>query len=423
MTNTMHARQQTFQEPVTAPLGRGDRPLPDETSEEAPALDILGLSEADPYPQYAWLRDTSAVSQGPNGVWLVTRHADCMDVLRDTNGHFLTHAPCGDNFVIGRDAVHRQCGDDHARMRAALAPLFSRAAFEALRPAIERNAKALVHAFTSAEGCDIAKVALLLSVRTISEIIGIPADQVHMWLNACVPVAKLMSNVEIDATEHDRLRKEANDYAELVRRFIDNIDQKGATVHPVSPLLALEREGALSRNELIDNLAFLFVAGFVTTARSICNTVAGVALTRQLWDECVRDRTAIEWTVKELLRHDPAAHGAVRYASRDLDFHGKRIRRGEQIVLLLGSANRDPLVFDSPDRLDIRRKGAASLGFGAGMHACVGRAIATLEVQAVLAAVIDSLPRAVVDEKRSRRQQNGIVHGYVALWLHESSHG
>lgn len=379
---------------------------------------ILSDSEIDAYPYYSALRTEAPVFRDASGMWFVAAHEQVMQVLRNADGVFDTK-PSEEAYACMPRAIYRQSGETLKRLRTVFSSYFGPAAINALRPTIELDAATLIRTSTTAEGCNVSHVAWTLAIGTLRKIIGIAPADLDAWLNAATPVARLMRGVHPDRAEQERLVGQADAFTLLVRRFVDGIERHGPDTHPIRQLLAAEGTDLISRDEIVDNLIFLFIVGFGTTARSIANTVAGIALADGLWSTCAEERDLVPKVVKELLRYDGAAQGAVRHATRDVELGGKLIRRGERLLLLLGAANRDPQAFLEPDHIDLDRPSGAHVAFGAGAHACIGRALATVEVEIALGALLDAMPRAAVDLAKIRRQHQGLVAGYAQLWLRQ----
>jgi cytochrome P450 len=234
---------------------------------------------------------------------------------------------------------------------------------------------------------------------------------------ACAPAARSIAAPQLDPGSRDALKPGVDEFAALVRDFIDEVERDAMPQHPLRGLLQLQAQHVLSRVELVDNVAFMFIAGFATTTRAIGNTVVQLLRHRWLWDACGADRSIVPKAIREMLRLDGVAHGVVRYARHDIELGGHLIRRGDEVMLLLASANHDAHVFPEPQKVELSRPSAANLAFGAGAHACIGRMVAMLEIEAVVRAMLDTMPHVTLVEQRTRWQQHGLVQGYAQIWL------
>jgi len=380
---------------------------------------ILGKTDGDPYPIYAALQSRASVLSDvfSTCTWLVTTHAEVDAVLRDAGRNYQTQPP-GGGYVCARHAVHQRDGDDHKRLRSAILPLVSRVSTDAFRESVRKDARELVEPYASMQRFSLSGVALALPVRTICRLLGIPREDAGAWAADCAAAASLIADPRLSDTQRGALAGEAKYFTQRVRCFVEDVERLAPAEHPVRTLLAYETAGMISRSELIDNLLFLFIAAFATTARAIGNVVAGMLQQDHWWHTCIEDRRRLQQVVKEWMRFDGVAHGVVRYARCDTQLGGQYIRRGDRLLLLLAAANRDPREFVCPEAIRPDREGARSMAFGAGMHVCVGRSLAMLEIEAVLLALFDKIPRLILDEQASKRCQNGLVHGYEEVWLH-----
>jgi cytochrome P450 len=180
----------------------------------------------------------------------------------------------------------------------------------------------------------------------------------------------------------------------------------------ISRLIEAESEGArLSEDELVTTCILLLNAGHEATVHAIGNGVKALLEGPGLLGLEIDDALA-----DELLRFDPPLHLFTRYALQDVELEGVRLRQGDRIGLLLGAANRDPLVFPGPGRLDPRRAPNPHVAFGAGIHFCVGAPLARLEMRVALTALRRRLPKLRLTRAPKYRDTYHF-HGLEALWV------
>ena len=192
--------------------------------------------------------------------------------------------------------------------------------------------------------------------------------------------------------------------------------EQPARVEPVGARRAMDRETA------IDNIRNLLIAGHETTVNLISS---GVLALLQHPEQLQRLRArpegpAMKSAVEELLRFTcPVEHATERYAAEDLVLHGTRVRRGELVLAVLASANRDPAHFPRPDELDLAREPNRHLAFGYGIHFCLGAPLARMEGQIALELLLQRLPelRLAVPAETLRWRATPVVRGLSALPL------
>ena len=381
---------------------------------------ILGTGPLDPYPTYERLRATSAVYRDASGVWLVASHALIARILQNSDQAFCTQVTSKHPACL-KDIVLLQGPASHERQRRLMSPLFSAEAVSELQAFVTEDIAQLLAPLMHLPRFDLAGVALQIPIRSICRMLGIEPQESSAWLRAAAPAMQLMGTLFPSDAQRARLEDGTEQFAQMLEAYIESVDRHAAPGHPVSRFLQLERQGEITRSEIVGNLLFLFVTGFVTTTVSIGNVVALALKDRDIWNRWCADRASIRPAVRELMRYDTAAHAIIRHAARDVELGGRQIKRGDRILLLLGSANRDPHEFAAPDQIDPNRKEGRPLTFGMGAHACIGRMMAIMQIEVLVGALVDRMPELRIDEQNSVRYQNGRVHGYRSLWLDNSN--
>jgi cytochrome P450 len=166
----------------------------------------------------------------------------------------------------------------------------------------------------------------------------------------------------------------------------------------VTRLVKAEEDGDfLSTEELCANLALVLGASYVTTMDMIGNGVLALLRQRDQWDLLRRRRDLLPTAIDELVRFDGPVQMTHRLATCDIELHGEKIRQGDIVYLVRAAANRDPARFPDPDRVDVTRTDNPHVGFGAGVHYCIGAALARAEGEAALGALLDRFPDLDLD--------------------------
>jgi cytochrome P450 len=373
------------------------------TAPEVPSGDLATVvSSTDPYPTYAkWRRDTPVVGVGPRQ-WAVTRYGDVARLLRDRRvGHQLPREYL--TFAFGEGALSDfQCNSllrrdqpDHTRLRRLMSQSFTRAMVLERQPWITALVDEMLAPMLDGSPFDVVEqLAFPLPVAVICDLMGIPPDD---W-GAVGERVEALSGVDAAA---------AGTSITWLRGYFDAIlsgvrpDRDGGLLARM--LAAEEGDDALSYQEVIDNAALLFFAGFETTKHLIAGGVAAL-LSRpdqqaRLWGT----PGAVSRAVEEFVRFDAPVQFVVVYVREPVQIAEHELAAGEVLYLLLGSANHDTTVFTDPASLDIERDPNPHVGFGGGVHLCLGATLARVEAEVVftrLAATVRTLEPAGEAERR-----------------------
>jgi cytochrome P450 len=344
---------------------------------------------ADPYAQYERLRAEGPLRRGQAGVWVTTSHALCGQVLRDPR---FGHRPSGDGGIFraaepGQERRSFLALDppDHTRLRRLVSKAFTARLVERLRPRISELVDSLL-AGVSGETDLISALAWPLPVAIISELLGVPPEDKSRFKAWSQALARgLDPEFMLPPAEIARREKARDEFSGYFRALADRRRANGGGDDLLSALVAVSDQGdVLTEAELLATCILLLVAGHETTVNLIGN--GALALLRHpdqlAWFRAHPDATAS--AVEELLRYDPPVQLTARSALEDVELAGRRIERGQLVMLLIGAANRDPDVFPDPARLDLTRSPERHLAFGFGIHYCLGAPLARLEGQIAL---------------------------------------
>ena len=380
-------------------------------TQPAPALgyaphDVGFISN--PYPAYAQLRAAGgALYHEPTNQWLVPRYADVNPLLRDrrlgrTYLHVATHEEMGRTgepkwlapfwYVIRNGMLDRE-PPDHTRLRRLVSKAFTPKYVEQLRERIGAIMDRLVDAVDGVGDFDlIAALAEPLPVTVIAELLGVPeADRHHLrpWS------ADICRMYELSPTDDDgRIAlRAATEFSEYLRS-LSRERRRDPTDDLISRLAQVVDEGdVLTEDELIGTCVLLLNAGHEASVNATGNGWWALFRNPVELERLRRDRSLVPTAVEELLRYDTPLQMFERFVLEEVEIDGVRIPRGAELALLFGSANRDPAVFEDPDRLDLSREPNPHLTFGAGTHFCLGAPLARLELQISFETILRRLPR------------------------------
>ncbi|WP_406473527.1 cytochrome P450 [Streptomyces platensis] len=325
--------------------------------------------------------------------WLVTRYAEARFVLGDQRfsraegaRHDEPRQSEGrtDSGILGMDPP------DHTRLRTLVAKAFTVRQVEKLRPQVKQLANGLLDELEAAgPPADLVdRYALPIPVAVICRMLGVPAEdrpRFRVWSDAA------LSTSSLTAAEFDANMEELRAY---MRQLIEEHRRAPRDDLMTALIDARDVNDRLSEVELVDLCVGILVAGHETTATQIPNFVLAL-LDHPGQLALLRERPElIGGAVEELLRFVPLGSGAsqARYATEDVEIGGTLVRAGTPVLVAVGAANRDALRFDAPGTLDISRTGMQHLGFGHGVHHCLGAPLARLELQEAIGALITRFP-------------------------------
>ncbi|MFW2587238.1 cytochrome P450 [Sagittula sp. SSi028] len=274
----------------------------------------------------------------------------------------------------------------HTRLRGLVTRAFTSRRVAELGPEITAQTHALIDALPNGRSDLIPQLCQPLPVIVICRLLGVPdshADQLLAWSNDMVAMYQARRNREIE----DRANRAAAEFAAFLTDLIDH-RRRAPADDLLSHLIAAEEAGdRLSTQELIATVVLLLNAGHEATVHTMGNGIKTLLETGQR----ITDDTAPQ-VVEEILRYDPPLHMFTRYAYEDVTLYNHSFKRGDQVALLLGAANRDPDVWHAPNQFDGTRTIKQNTSFGAGLHFCVGAPLARLELQIALPILFDRLP-------------------------------
>ena len=356
---------------------------------------------ADPYPAFAVLRALGPVHAHPAlGSPVAVTHAACSAVLRGRElGRVWADAEPADAFgafnLLHRNSLLEREGEPHHRLRALVAGAFNRGHTARLEPAVRALADRLVADAAARARADgsadlVSSVAAVLPVEVIAELLDVPEparSALRGWSNTIVR----MYEPQLDEEHRAAAERAAAEFVEALRGLADLRRR-----HPGDDLVSDLAAGGLDADELVGTAALLLMAGHEATVNAVGNGVLALLRRPAQWARLRADPSLTPTAVEELLRFDPPLQLFERSALRDTEVAGHPVPAGTRIAALLGAAAHDPEVVEDPAELDVGRTRNPHLGFGAGVHYCLGAPLARVEIAAVLDALRAHLPGMVL---------------------------
>jgi cytochrome P450 len=365
----------------------------------------------DPYPFYERFRSAAPLLRVADTIWFALGHAEVAAMLRhprlstDEVQHATTKAGREPDPNRVRSLVFMD-PPDHTRLRGLVARAFTPRRIEDLRAATEGIANELIEAMAARRGTVdlIEAFAYPLPVRVICTLLGVPARDEAIFTEWSRGIARsvdpsILRSPEVEA-EIAEARTGIQAYigellAERRRKPDDDL---------LSALAAVDVDGdSITAREIVSLAQLLLVAGHETTVNLIGNgTLALLRAPDQL--ALLRQRPElIGPAVDEFLRFDGPVQINQRVAMEDLDLFGHRVRKGDEVLLILGAANRDPAAFAEPHRLDVTRDARGHVAFGGGIHHCLGAALARMEGLIAFKALLEAFPTMELTAPPTRR--------------------
>ena len=379
----------------------------------------------DPYPDLKELRSFGKPVWHPGvQMFLAPCHADANEVFRNKSlGRiFIDKKPEFEWEIFNwlhSDSILDSEPPKHTRLRALVAKAFNRNKIEGMRPAIERITHQLLEEIDikvkSGENFDlIADYAEPLPVKIIAELLGFPESEEHLlrpWSQAIVK----MYEVSPSLVHQSQAKEAAGEFAEYVRNL--------AAIRKVRPgkdlitdLAMVEENGEkLNLHELVATCVLLLNAGHEASVNAFGN---GMVETLRRPDQSAllrsNPRIVAESAIEEFMRFDAPLQFFERTATQDTHVGGVEIAKGQKIAALIGSANRDAAVFDRADEMILTRNPNSHIGFGAGIHFCLGAPLARLEMGVSLPALWEKYPEMSLAHEPVRRA-TFVLRGYESV--------
>jgi cytochrome P450 len=383
-----------------------------------------------PYPALAELRKIGKpVWHEGAQMFLAATYADANAVLRNRSlGRiFKAREPEGDwntfNWLHS-DSLLDSEPPKHTRLRSLLVKAFNKNKIDSLRPDVVRLTESLLQGIqvkieSEGEFDVIADFAEPLPVKVIAALLGFPDEDEHLlrpWSQAIVKMYELDPSEQTQA----EAQRASQEFADYVRGLMEARKIKPGT-DLISDLAAVEEDGQkLNAQELIATCVLLLNAGHEASVNGFGNgLVAAMQRPDQLQILSERPFEVAATAVDEFLRFDAPLHLFERTATADVEIGGVLVREGQKIASLLGSANRDEAVFANPTDMDITRDPNPHIGFGAGIHFCIGAPLARMEMTTSLPALFERYPTLELAAEPVRRP-GFVLRGYESVRLRVS---
>jgi cytochrome P450 len=357
---------------------------------------------ADPFPLFRRMQDEDPCHWSPRlKAWVLTRYEDvrrvCVDreMSSDRLRPFFAALPPPEAqriadivrylslWMVFRDPP------EHTRLRRLTSKVFHVKSMHAMRPRIEDLMRRLFETIGARREFDfIGEFAGPLPALVIMDMLGVPPSELARVKRLSDDMALFIGSSRMASDKYDIAQAATREMAQYFRDMIAD-RRRQANADLLSELVHLEDEGErLSDDELVATCILLLFAGHETTTNHIANGLHALMHFPGQADRLRAEPALAAAAVEELLRYDGPNGAQVRIVQQEQVLHGKTLKPGERVFILLNAANRDPRVYADPDRVEFGRDGPPHLAFGFGLHICLGFPLARLEGQLALPAVL-----------------------------------
>ena len=400
------------------------------TNKSATPLSLYHLLDpevlANPYPLYERLRTESPVHWDPYlHAWVVTRYADVVTVLhqfsanRTPTPEHLTAIGLAELSPIAQLMTRQMIfmdGTAHTRLRGLASMAFAPARVEALRSQIRGIVDWLIEPLLRTGRIDLINdLAAPLPAIVTAQMLGVPAgdcDQLRAW---SADFAEVLGNFQHNPDRSVRTLKCVEEMSAYFRSAIRRLEREPRD-GLINSFLTAELDGdRLTEDEIIANCILTMVAGQETTTNLIGNGVLSLLRNPNELQRLREDLTLIPSAVEELLRYESPSQHTARICPQDTELGGQQIRRGQAVIAVMGAANRDPERFPDPDRLDLGRTDNRHLAFGWASHFCFGAALARIEGQLTLEALVSRTSNLTLEAGPLVWRQNLGLRGLTSM--------
>jgi cytochrome P450 len=383
---------------------------------------------ANPYPLYHRLRTEAPVHWDPFlHAWVVTRYADVVHVLHDFSAdrtpspEQLERMNLSAISPIAAVMVKQMLFLDapaHTRLRSLASSVFTPARVRVLRSRIQQIADTLIDAAMAAQQGQmdvIAEFAEPLPAIVTAEMLGVPIRDHRQLKHWTAVFAEMLGNFQHNP---DHVPKVLRALEEMLEYFRERVGELRA--HPreglINSLLTAEINGdRLTEEEVIANSIVTMVGGQETTTNLIGNGLLTLLRHPAEMQRLRDDPGLIPSAVEELLRYESPSQHTARLARTDVELGGRKIRKRDAVIAVMGAANRDPERFPDPDRLDLARTDNRHLAFGWAAHFCFGAALARIEGQVSFSTILRRMPELALQPAPLRWRTNLGLRGLVTL--------
>ena len=388
---------------------------------------VTGRAAQDPYLRYAQLRTEDPVHWNEGAqVWVLTRYQDVMDALRDPRlsstsfAALIQEAGGGEGVKTLEETFMAMMifsdPPDHTRLRSLANKAFTPRVLERIRSQVQHSADQLLNDVKEKGSMEvISELAYPLPALVISEVLGVADQDRERFKKWSDDLAALAGHIR-DARENAGPASQS--VTELIEFLRETVAERRA--EPKDDLLsalvtAEDQNDSFTEDELYSMCVLLIFAGHVTTTNLIGNGILALLQNPSQLELLRKTPSLLESAIEEIIRYNGPVQAISRTALESYQLGDTQIKKGDRLSLNLAAANRDPAQFGNADSFDIERSEGRHVGFGFGIHFCLGAALARMEGQAAIGAVVRGLPDLRLGEQELEWLPNPVLRGLKEL--------
>ncbi len=380
----------------------------------------IGLTDgtfygADPFPAFAWMRDHApAYFDHSAGVWGITRYADIKEISKDPD----TFSNAG-GIRPDSDALPMMIDMDapeHVRRRRLVSEGFTPGRIREREEEIRTICDGIIDRVCERGSADfVSEIAAPLPMIVIGNMLGVAPEDRDDLLRWSDDMLKALGSPDPGAM--DRAALAATEYASYITAVAEQRRRDGQSSDLVGTLVHADIEGdRLDESSLIYESLLILIGGDETTRHVISGGMYELLRHPDQFRALRSDRTLMQGAVEEMLRWVSPIKNMARQMTRDVELHGKTLPKGQKLLLLYPSANRDERVFDDPERFDITRSPNDHMAFGFGAHFCLGNRLARMELSVMFDRLLDRMPDlALAEADEPPKRAANFVSGYETM--------
>ncbi len=374
----------------------------------------------DPYPTYKWLRDNAPVYQHPDGWYALSRYEDVVEASQQPLLYSSAEGTTLETLDTASMLPMMIFMDPpmHDRQRALVSRVFTPRAVGSLEPFARETATRFLDALAEKGGGDfVEEFSAILPMNVIMELIGVPQadrNQLRHWMDASLDRTEEPPYIPDSAIE---AMIESGGYWQSLTA-VKRANPDDGLMSRLCQVEITEDDGTTARltdDEVIGFCMLIGSAGTETLTKLLANGVVLFQKYPEQWQKILDDPSRIPDAVEEILRFWPPSQYQGRVLTDDVTLHGVTMPKGSRVLLLTGAANHDEREYENPDVFDIDRPSHLAVGFGHGLHFCVGSSLARMEGRVGIEEFVKRFPDYEIAMDRVERVHMGNVQGFASV--------